>query len=65
MATPIVLAQFRWQRSHIAEPVASDRASAACYRRPENIGVVAVVVAEFEFSNVQAPEAAKASRIAH
>src|SRR5882757_382429 len=51
MAVPI--ASVRWRLSSLAETGASVCASAACYRYPEDIGVVAVVVAELEFSDVQ------------
>src|SRR5438445_6518667 len=50
-ATPI--GPVRWRLSSLAETVASDRASAACYRRTEDIDVLAIVVAEFKFSDVQ------------
>jgi hypothetical protein len=53
MATPIASAQSRWRRSSLAETVTSDLASAACYRFPEDIGVVAVVVAELELGDVE------------
>jgi hypothetical protein len=43
----------RWPRLSLAETVASDRASADCYCRSEDIGVVAVVVPELKFSDVQ------------
>jgi hypothetical protein len=45
--------QSRWQRSQLPETVASDRVSAACYRGSENIDVLAVVVAELKFRDVQ------------
>jgi hypothetical protein len=44
---------FRWRRLSLAETVASDRASAACYRRSENIDVLTVVVPELKFRDVQ------------
>ena len=53
MRIPIAPIQSRWQRSQLAETVASDRVSAACYRRSENIDVLAVVVAELKFRDVQ------------
>jgi hypothetical protein len=53
MATPIAQAPICWPLSSLAETVTSDHASAACYRDPENIGVVAVVISELELGNVQ------------
>jgi hypothetical protein len=53
MAIPVAPALVRWPRSSLAETDASDHASAACYRHPENIGVIAVVVTEFKLGNVQ------------
>jgi len=53
MATPIASIPVRWQRLSLAETVASDHVSAACYRRSEDIGVMAVVVPELKFSDVQ------------
>ena len=53
MRIPIAPIQSRWQRSQLAETVASDRASAACYRGSENIDVLAVVVPELKFRDVQ------------
>ena len=50
-ATPI--APVRWPLSSLAETVTSDHASAACYRRSKHVGVVAVVVAELKFRDVQ------------
>src|ERR1700722_13888570 len=43
----------RWRRLSLAETVASDHVSADCYRRPEDIGVMAVVVPELKFSDVE------------
>jgi hypothetical protein len=43
----------RWRLSSLAETVASVRVSAACYRRSENVDVLAVVVAELKFRDVQ------------
>src|ERR1700722_249280 len=43
----------RWRRLSLAETVASDRVSADCYRRSEDIGVMAVVVPELKFSDVE------------
>jgi hypothetical protein len=48
-----LFAPVRWRRLSLAETVASDHVSAACYRNPENIGVVAVVISELKFSDVQ------------
>jgi len=48
-----LVAPVRWPLSSLAETVTSDHASAACYRGSENIGVVAVVVAELKFGDVQ------------
>src|SRR5712692_2323551 len=53
MRIPTAPVQSRWHRSSLAETDASDRASAACYRRPEDIGVVPMVVAELKFRDVQ------------
>ena len=53
MRIPIAPIQSRWQRSQLAETLASDRVSAACYRGSENIDVLAVVVAELKFRDVQ------------
>src|SRR6266705_861314 len=53
MAIPIESTRARWHRPSLAETDASDHASAACYRRPEDIGVVPMVVAELEFGDVQ------------
>jgi hypothetical protein len=52
-ATPIAPVRVRWPRSSQAETDASDHASAACYRRPENIGVVAVIISELKLRDVQ------------
>ena len=53
MATPTDSIPGRWQLSSLAETVASVGVSAACYRFPENIGVVTVVVPELKFRDVQ------------
>jgi hypothetical protein len=53
MATPIASTPVRWQRLSLAETVASDRASADCYRRPEDIWVMAVVIPELKFSDIK------------
>jgi hypothetical protein len=53
MRTPIVPLSIRWRRFRLAETDASDLVSAACYRTPENIGIVAVIVSELKFSDVQ------------
>jgi hypothetical protein len=39
----VVVALFRWPRFSVAETDASDHASAACYRFPENIEIVAAL----------------------
>ena len=44
---------IRWRRSQIAETFASVRVSAPCYRFPENIGVLAVVMTELELRQIQ------------
>jgi len=49
MRIPIAPIQSRWQRSQLAETLASDRVSAGS----ENIDVLAVVVAELKFRDVQ------------
>jgi hypothetical protein len=51
--TPIASVRSRWRRSSLAETDASVTVSAACYRRPEHVGIAAVVVAELKFRNVQ------------
>jgi len=53
MAVPTAQVQSRWHRSQLAETDASDRASAACYRRTKNIRVVAVIVSELKLRDVQ------------
>ena len=53
MATPIALVQSRWRRFRLTETDASDHASAACDRRRKHIGIVAVVIPELKFSDVQ------------
>jgi hypothetical protein len=53
MAIPIAAFQSRWRRSSLAETDAGDLVSAACYRRPEHIGIAAVVIPELKFGNVQ------------
>jgi hypothetical protein len=45
--------QSRWRRSSLAETDASDLASAACYRRPEHVGIASVVVPELKFRDVE------------
>ena len=52
MAIPI--ASARRKGLALAEKVAGACVSAICYRRPEKIGVLAVVVAELKFRNIQA-----------
>jgi hypothetical protein len=47
------IGRVRWPLSSLAETVTSDHASAACYRGTENIGIVAVVVAELKLRDVQ------------
>jgi hypothetical protein len=42
-----------WRMSQGPEAVASSCASASCYRGPENIGIVAVVIFELTFRNVE------------
>jgi hypothetical protein len=53
MATPIAPLSVRWHRSQLAETDASDLVSAACYPRPEHVGIAAVIVAELKFGNVE------------
>jgi hypothetical protein len=53
MATPIAPLSVRWPRFRLAETDASDLVSAACYRAPEHVGIVAVMVAELKFSDVE------------
>jgi hypothetical protein len=53
MATPIAPVPFRWRRSSLAETDASDLVSAACYRRPEHVGIAAVVIAKLKLRDVQ------------
>lgn len=45
--------QSRWQRLFLAETVAGDHVSAACYRRSENIGVLAAIIPELKFGDVK------------
>ena len=52
-AIPIALAPVRWPLSSLAETTTSDHVSASCYRRPEDVGVSAVVIAELKLSDVQ------------
>src|SRR5438128_2476531 len=49
----ILIAPVLWPLSPLAETVTSDRASAACYRSLENLRVMAMIVAELEFCDVQ------------
>jgi hypothetical protein len=51
--TEALAVRARWQRSHLAETVASDRVSAACYRNTENVEVVAVFIPELKFRDGQ------------
>jgi hypothetical protein len=51
--TEALIGQARWQRPQIAETVASDRASASCYRSLKNLRVVPVIVTELKLRNVQ------------
>lgn len=51
--SPIVSIPVRWRRLSLAETVASEHVSAACYRGSEDIDVLAVVVPELKFSDVQ------------
>jgi hypothetical protein len=53
MATPTASIPARWPRLSLAETVASDRVSAACYRGPRNIDVLPIVIAELKFRDVQ------------
>jgi hypothetical protein len=53
MRTPIAPVQSRWRRSSLTETDASDLVSAACYRHPEDVGAMPIVVAEFELRDVQ------------
>jgi hypothetical protein len=52
MKTPIVLFVF-WDRPRVPEAVASSCASASCYRHSENVWVVAVVIFELTFRDVE------------
>ena len=52
-ASAVLVASVRWRRSSLAETDASVTVSAACYRRPEHVGITTVVVAELKFSDVQ------------
>jgi hypothetical protein len=51
MAIPIASLVF-WRMSQEPEMVASSCASASCYRGSEDIGVVAVIVAELKLRNI-------------
>jgi hypothetical protein len=53
MATPIAPVPVCWPLSPSSETVTSDRASAACYRGVEDFRIMPIVVAEFEFCDVQ------------
>ena len=53
MATPIASFPACWPLLSLAETVTSDHASAACYRRIENIRVHAVVVSELKLGDIQ------------
>jgi hypothetical protein len=53
MAILTVPVLIRWHRSPLAETDASDHASAACYRRSEDVVVVPIIVAELKFSDVE------------
>ena len=53
MVGPIASALAHWRRSQIAETVASDHVSAACYCGSKNIDVFAVVVPELKFRDVE------------
>jgi hypothetical protein len=53
MAIPIAPFSFCWPLPPLAETVTSDHASAACYRRPEHVGIAAVVVPELKLGNVE------------
>jgi hypothetical protein len=49
MATPIAPTPVRWQRLSLAETVASEYVSAACYRGINDIDVLAMVMPELKF----------------
>jgi hypothetical protein len=49
----ILTGPARWSLSFQAETSTSDHASAACYCRPEHVGIEAVVIAELEFGDVE------------
>ncbi len=53
LRTPTEQAFFRWQRKALAGPAASQPASATSYRRPEDIGVRAVIVAPFKLGDIE------------
>src|ERR1700683_869343 len=53
MVAPIVQVSVRCRRFRLAETDASDYASAACYRLPEDVGVMPIVVAELELRDVE------------
>jgi hypothetical protein len=53
MAAPIAPVLFRWRRSSLAETDASDLVSAACYRFPEDVGIMPIIVAELELRDIQ------------
>jgi hypothetical protein len=52
MATPIAFPVF-WRMSQEPEAVASSCASVSCYRHSEDIGVVAIVIFELTFRDVE------------
>jgi hypothetical protein len=53
MRAQAVSAPVRWHRFRLAETDASDRASAACYRRTKNIFIVPIVVSVLKLSDVE------------
>jgi hypothetical protein len=48
-----VTAPVRWRRVRSAEAIASVHASAACYRSPEDVRVLAVVMTELELREIE------------
>lgn len=52
MKTPIALLVF-WRLPQVPEAVASSCASASCYRSTEDVRIVAVIIFELAFSDVE------------
>ena len=53
MVTPIADRPARWRLWRVPEAPASQHASASCYRSLKNLRVMAVVIAELKFRDIQ------------